>query len=47
MQMIGFSVYINTHPLDHGDLTLPADQLISNLLAWIGNLKFKKSKICM
>ena len=34
------SVYINICPLAHGDLILPVDQLISNLLAWIGNLDF-------
>ena len=30
------SVYVNTHPLAHGDLILLADQLISNLLTRIG-----------
>ena len=33
-----FSVHINTRPLTHGNPILPADQLISNLLARIGNL---------
>ena len=33
-----YSEYINTHPLVHGDVILQADQWISNLLAWIGNL---------
>ena len=37
------SVYVNSH----GDLMLPGDQLISNLLAWIGDLKFKKIQISM
>ena len=32
------SVYVNTRPLARGDLILPVDQLISNLLAWIGDL---------
>ena len=32
------SVYINTRPLACGDLILPADQLISNLLTQIGDL---------
>ena len=37
------SVYVNTRRLARDDLILPADQLISNLLAQIGELKFKKS----
>ena len=32
------SEYVNTHPIAHGDLILPADQWILNLLTWIGNL---------
>ena len=32
------SVYVNTRPLARGDLILPVDQLISDLLARIGNL---------
>ena len=32
------SVYVNTRPLTRGDLILLADKLISNLLAWIGDL---------
>ena len=32
------SVYVNTRPLARGDLILLADQLISNLLPWIGDL---------
>ena len=32
------SVYVNTRPLACGDLILLADQLISNLLTWIGDL---------
>ena len=31
-------------PLVRGDLVLPADKLISNVLAQIGDLKFKKIK---
>ena len=42
-----FSVHVNTRPLARGDLILLADQLISNLLIRIGNLKFKKIQICM
>ena len=30
-------VYVKTCPLIRGDLILPADQLISNSLAWIDN----------
>ena len=41
------SVYINTWLLARGDLILPVYQLISNLLTWIGNLKFKKIQIRM
>ena len=41
------SVHVNTYPLAHGDLILLADQLISNLFAWIGNFKFKKIQIHM
>ena len=37
----------NTRPLIRGDLILPADQLISNKLAQMGNLKFKKIQICI
>ena len=32
------SEYVNTSPLAHGDLILLADQRISNLLTWIGDL---------
>ena len=32
------SVYVNIRQLTRGDLILPADQLISNLLAQIGDL---------
>ena len=32
------SEYVNTHPLACGDLILPADQWILNLLARIGDL---------
>ena len=39
------SVYVNTRPLARGDLILLADQLISNPLTWIGNLKFKEIQI--
>ena len=43
------SEYVNTRLLARGDLILPADQWISNLLTWIGNLilvaKFRHLKI--
>ena len=39
-----YSVYVSTRLLAHGDLMLLADQLISNLLTQIGDLKFKKIK---
>ena len=39
--------YVNTHQLARSDLMLLVNQLISNLLAQIGNLKFKKFKIYM
>ena len=32
------SEYVNTRPLARGDLILPADQWISNLLTGIGDL---------
>ena len=32
------SVYVNTRLLACGDLIVAVDQLISNLLSWIGNL---------
>ena len=32
------SEYVNTRPLARGDLILPADQWISNLLTWISDL---------
>ena len=38
---------VYTCPLPRGDLVLPADQLISNLLTRTGKLKFKKIQICM
>ena len=41
------SVYVNTRPLARGDMILPVDQSISNLLTQIGDLKFKKIQIHM
>ena len=32
------SVHVNTRPLAHGDLILPADQWILNLLTRVGDL---------
>ena len=37
-----YSEYVNTRPLARGDLTLPADQLISKSLAQFGDLKFNE-----